>query len=173
MELRRGAMAMRIAVTGTPGVGKTTLCARLGDVTHSIAALAATHGLVGPVEADGAAPVDIEALAALDLPAGIYDGHLSHMLPVDAIVLLRCHPETLEARLCERGYGAAKVAENVEAELIGLILAECMASGLPLLELDASDAVSTADVEAWFAGGFKPPRPSAPIDWIEILHGGA
>ncbi len=58
----------------------------------------------------------------------LIDSHLSHLLPsriVDAAVVLRCEPAVLERRLEKRGWNAEKVRENVEAEIIGLI--ECEA----------------------------------------------
>jgi adenylate kinase len=51
-----------------------------------------------------------------------------HLLPyilsskdVDLMVVLRCEPEALRARLVKRGYPVEKIMDNVEAELIGLI----------------------------------------------------
>lgn len=163
----------RIAITGTPGTGKTTLCAALAGPVVSVSRLAAAHGCLGEVDAtDGAAPVDVEALAAAALPEGFVDGHLSHLLPVDGIVLLRCHPEVLRARLEARGYTAEKVEANVESELLGTIAAEC--EDRPCLELD-SEAGSNAligAVDSWVSDGFKPRRPNEAIDWIDRIHGG-
>lgn len=56
---------------------------------------------------------------------GVLYGHLlPYVLPpglTQKVVVLRCEPEVLKARLLGRGYPADKVRENVEAELIGLI----------------------------------------------------
>lgn len=182
----------RIAITGTPGCGKTTLCTQAteeGISVQAVAVIAFRHGLLGsPDPEDGAAPIDTEALAE-SLAASeweersetttLIDGHLSHHLPIDAVVLLRCHPEVLQQRLINRGYSESKVNENVEAELIGAIAAECLTSseenGTPMLEIDMT-ATQARDVlgivSAWMADGFKPRMPDAPLDWIEQLHGG-
>ena len=182
----------RIAITGTPGCGKTTLCtqaAETGISVQAVAVIAYRHGLLGnPDPDDGAAPIDTEALTEA-LAASewversdavtLIDGHLSHLLPVDAVILLRCHPEVLQQRLIERGYSESKVNENVEAELIGSIAAECLTSaaegGTPMLEVDMT-TIQSEDVlgvmSAWIADGFKPRMPDAPLDWIEQLHGG-
>lgn len=164
---------MRIAITGTPGTGKTTLCSSANDWSvHSVSQLALAAGLAGEVEADGAAPIDVEALAQTELPDGLIDGHLSHLLPVDAIVVLRCHPDVLRSRLEDREYTEEKVEENVEAELLALITAESLETGLPVLELETSEGLDIERMLDWFAGDFKPPRPTAVIDWIAVMHGG-
>ncbi len=54
----------------------------------------------------------------------IIDSHLSHLLPasiIDAVIVLRCSPEALEKRLEKRGWNREKIRENIEAEIIGLI----------------------------------------------------
>ena len=56
-----------LAVSGTPGTGKTTLCEAMegeGWQVLSLATLAEEHDCMGPVdEADGAAPIDVHRLA--------------------------------------------------------------------------------------------------------------
>jgi adenylate kinase len=176
-EHNHGMAGMRIAVTGTPGTGKTTLCEASKLEMQSVIGLAERHGCLGPVDSDdGAAPVDVERLIeAVDwTPSAemiLIDGHLSHLLPVDAILLIRCHPSILQSRLEERGYSAAKVVANVESELIGIIAAEC--EDLPCLELDSASSTDSmiAALKRWAADGFKPHQPNAAIDWIEVIHG--
>jgi len=52
-----------------------------------------------------------------------------HLLPdvlrareLGFVAVLRCEPRALKKRLAARGYGHAKVVENLEAELIGSVL---------------------------------------------------
>ena len=101
----------------------------------------------------------------------LIDGHLSHLLSVDAAVIIRCEPSVLRERLQSRDYSVQKVEENVECELIGLITAECL--DLPHLELNSANSVEAmiATVESWITDGFKPQKPSEPIDWIGEIHG--
>ena len=114
------------AVTGTPGSGKTTLCSLLGEQGYSVKSvidLAARFNCLGEQDArDGAAPVDIHKLAEEwfdDSNDAIFvDGHLSHLLEIDAVVLIRCHPDQLKQRLEARGYDERKVQSNVEWEMI-------------------------------------------------------
>jgi len=166
----------RIAVTGTPGVGKTTFCSSSDFHVLTVEEIATEHGCLGVVEDDGAASIDIEKLISTiswpDENRILVDGHLSHLLPVDAIILIRCHPNILRDRLSNRDYSPSKVDENVECEFIGVIAAECI--GVPCLELDSAIGIESmiATAEDWITDGFKPHRSNEGIDWIGQLHGG-
>ncbi|MCS5534521.1 MAG: AAA family ATPase, partial [Candidatus Poseidoniales archaeon] len=131
---------IRIAVTGTPGAGKTTFCSVSNHRTTTVEEIAETHDCLGEVEDDGAAPIDVEKLVnTIIWPEGetlLIDGHLSHLLPVDAIILIRCHPSLLKQRLSQRDYSESKIEENVECELIGVISAECLER--PCFEMDSA-----------------------------------
>ena len=50
------------------------------------------------------------------------DGHLSHFVDCDIIIVLRCDPRKLSERLKARGYDERKVLENVQAEVLDVIL---------------------------------------------------
>ena len=166
---------VRIAVTGTPGVGKTSFCSKAKWSTNSVKNLAEKYDCIGPIDEDGSTPIDIEKLveklnwAEDDLQ--LIDGHLSHLLPVDAVILIRCHPEILRERLISRNYSEQKIDENVECELIGVISAECQK--LPCLELDSAKGIQSMieETERWIADGFKHHRLNEPIDWIAEIHG--
>ena len=166
---------VRIAVTGTPGVGKTTFCATSKFQTITVEEIAISHDCCGEIEDDGAAPIDLEKLSSTmvwpDHDLLLVDGHLSHLLPIDAIILIRCHPSTLRERLSKRDYSQEKVDENVDCEFIGLIAAECLES--PCLELDSAIGIEAmiTSAERWITDGFKPRRPNEGIDWIDQIHG--
>jgi adenylate kinase len=99
---------MRVAVTGTPGTGKTTATERLEtdlEVVH-LNDLVREEGLTtGEDPERGSLVVDLEAVA--DRLAGredvLVESHLAHHLDVDRVIVLRCHPERLRERLLERG----------------------------------------------------------------------
>ena len=166
---------VRIAVTGTPGTGKTTFCSAANHHTKTVEEIAAEHGCLGEVEEDGAAPIDVEELTNnVTWPEEdilLVDGHLSHLLPVDAIILIRCHPSVLRQRLSQRDYSESKIEENVECELIGVISAECLEK--PCLEMDSESGIEVmiANAERWITDGFKPMRPNEGVDWIGQIHG--
>ena len=54
-----------IGVIGTPGCGKTTLCQNLGLPVLSLRDIAKENQCLGDVEADGAAPVDVERISRI------------------------------------------------------------------------------------------------------------
>ncbi|MDA7846033.1 adenylate kinase family protein [Euryarchaeota archaeon] len=162
-----------IAVTGTPGCGKTTLCEALkqaGYAVESVADLARRYDCLGDEDpTDGAAPVDVHKLAEAwqEEPEAVLfvDGHLAHLLDVDAVVILRCTPAVLEKRLAERGYDEAKVKANVEWEMLGGTWSEMLEFELevPVLELDASEvesAVLCSELLEWI-------ESDAPSDGVE------
>ena len=45
---------------------------------------------------------------------------------VQKVLLLRCHPIVLYKRLSRRGWPRRKIAENVEAELVGVVASEAL-----------------------------------------------
>jgi len=136
-----------IAITGTPGTGKTTLCEALSESFSvlSLQELAEQYGCLGTVDAaDDSAPLDIHLLAEKwhDDGEGItfIDGHLSHFLEVDAIIVLRCNPVQLKQRLESRAYSPTKIAANVEWELLSGTWSELLEFEIeaPILELDST-----------------------------------
>jgi adenylate kinase len=68
----------------------------------------------------------------------ILEGHISHLLPVDRIIVLRASPEVLRKRLEARGWSKAKIEENLEAEALDVILVEA---------LERSDEVDVYEVD--------------------------
>ena len=101
---------MRIGLTGTPGVGKTTLGALLrgrpGWTVIDVRGWAREAGVVVDYDSEQDAEViDILALAARIEPETteftLYEGHLSHLLPVDVAWVVRCDPGVLRTRVRE------------------------------------------------------------------------
>jgi adenylate kinase len=172
-----------LAISGTPGVGKTKLCSFLnlsGFTVVDLKELAQTHGCLGEEDPkDGAAPIDIHALADAWNPAEnekiAIDGHLSHLLHVDGIVLLRCEPSILEQRLSSRGYDEHKVRSNVEWEMTAGHWSELIEFEveLPVLEMDTTSHSAeelSATVLAWVEGGCESlPLEKAVLEAIDWL----
>ena len=166
---------MRVALTGAPGTGKTTLAALLEPtfLVHAVRDLAEACGALGSKEGDGAHPVDLDVLLqhVQSLPPDmLIEGHLSHHLHPDVIVVLRCAPETLRCRLEARGYGPDQVRAHVEWELLGGVHAEIQDARIdaPVLELDATTMTPEAMAErvrAWADGGYAA-SSEALIDWL-------
>lgn len=138
---------MNVSITGTPGTGKSSagaILAKTGYQVVELGDLVKQHGLHdGLDELRGSLEVDPEKLSAQLpklLPKGdvILVGHLSHLVPTNLIVVLRCRPSVLEKRLQNRGWPIAKIKENVEAEALDVILIEAVESGVEVLEVDTT-----------------------------------
>jgi adenylate kinase len=124
---------MRVAVTGTPGTGKTTATRLLGGAVPLDPPLRVVHLNDLIREQDLVESVDDERdslVADLDAVreqlAGeddlLVESHLAHHLDADRVVVLRAHPETVAARLRERGESDASAAENAESEALDVVL---------------------------------------------------
>ena len=175
----------RLALTGTPGTGKSTVAQMLSDggcIVVSVESLAEQNSLLGEVDpADGARVIDTDALHDALAPewksppegAVVVDGHLSHHLPCDAVAVLRCSPEILDSRLASRGYTAEKVQANCEWELLGGAWNE-REGETPWCEFDTSHGSVDLVVDLlsdWIADGFKPASPGSLIDWVARMEG--
>jgi adenylate kinase len=138
---------MSIALTGTPGTGKSSCAKLLAKRGHSVASLndAIRRKKLGKKDRDGCVVVDAKALRGLKLDADIIEGHLSHILPVDIVIVLRCDPRVLEKRLKRKRYKAKKVRENMEAEALDAIVIEALEEGMEPYEIDTT-GMSPEDV---------------------------
>jgi adenylate kinase len=153
----------RVAVTGTPGTGKTTTTTLLdGPVIH-LNDLIREAGLWSERdEGRGSLVADLDAVReAVGDWSGVVESHLAHHLDADRVVVLRCRPDTLERRLRERGADEAKATENAESEALDVILSEAVERhGLDsVYEVDTTDrapADVAADIEAVVTGDRGP-----------------
>jgi adenylate kinase len=168
---------MIVALTGTPGTGKSSVAEELrrrGYRVESVNELADKFGCVVGME-DDVRIVDVERLAEEIEPLRaedliIVEGHLSHLLNPDVTIVLRCHPEKLKKRLERRGWRKDKVLENLEAEIVDSILMEAMGNR-KLYEIDATDLTphELADIiEKILENGeeYKEKYKPGKIDWI-------
>ncbi|MFB6152794.1 MAG: adenylate kinase family protein [Halodesulfurarchaeum sp.] len=122
---------MRVAITGTPGTGKTTVADRLDTdltVIH-LNDVIRTEDLVTGTDPDRDSLVaDLDAVRAWfgDRDDVVVESHLAHYLDVDKVVVLRCAPTELESRLADRDVDHESIEENVESERLDLVLAEAV-----------------------------------------------
>ena len=165
---------MRIALTGTPGVGKTSAATLVRSVAVvSINTLAESCGaIVGRDTARDSNEVDIEILtqAAKAIEGDVLlEGHLSHLLEVDMAIVLRCSPKVLKDRLSRKGWSESKVRENVEAEAVDVILIDTVGAVSKVLEVDtthmSAEEVAQA-IEAILAGESEK-YPVGHVDWSQ------
>jgi len=144
--------AFVIAITGTPGTGKSTaarlLAKRTGwryvDLNHEIVRNRLYSGYDRKrrsyITDMRRVTIFVRKLVHGERPV-IIEGHLSHNLPkemVNEVFVLRCRTGALRKRLERKRWPKAKVDENVEAEMIGLIAWEARKKHARVVELDTT-----------------------------------
>ena len=137
----------RLAVTGTPGTGKTTATDLLAEergvrVVHLNDVIREEGLYTERDEERDSLVADLDAAAEhLGEWTGVVDSHLAHYLDVDRVAVLRCRPDVLERRLVERGEGEASARENRESEALDVILGEAVErfGGDHVYEIDTTD----------------------------------
>ena len=120
---------MNIALTGTPGTGKTSLSNKFDYNLVSINDYYAEISN-GKDEEDNWL-IDLEKLNEIIVTKNhsntIFEGHVAHFLKnIDKIIVLRCHPNELKKRLSFRNYSDEKIRENMEAEALNIICEEAI-----------------------------------------------
>ncbi|WP_435153505.1 adenylate kinase family protein [Haladaptatus sp. DFWS20] len=171
---------MRVAVTGTPGTGKTTATELVEsdlEVMH-LNDVIREEGLdEGTDEERDSLLADFDAirewLDERDDDTGLLvDSHLAHHFGANRVVVLRCHPERLEGRLIERGESEPKAAENAESEALDVILSEAVAEHgtESVYEIDTTHrtpADVASDIEAVIRGERAP--SAGTVDYLDYL----
>ncbi|CAD7704056.1 unnamed protein product [Ostreobium quekettii] len=133
--------APNILVTGTPGVGKSTICDLVAKATGLC------HINVGDIVKDQGLHdgwddqyqswiVDEDKVCdyledIMSEGATIVEYHSCDFFPerwMDLVVVLRTNNTTLYERLEKRGYSEAKIQENVTCEIMNVVLDEAMES---------------------------------------------
>ncbi len=174
---------MRVAVTGTPGTGKTTAVEHLEADTSLGVELPVVHlneileteGLHTGRDPDrGSLVADIDAITdyLADYDDLLVESHLAHHLPVDRVVVLRCHPAVLSERLRERGESRDTAEENAESEALDVILSEAVeehgASNVYEIETtDRSPTAIAAAIAAVLTGEREPAVGT--VSYVEYL----
>jgi adenylate kinase len=135
---------MNIALTGTPGTGKSTIGKKLKKNNYFVLDLhkiIKDNNFISSYDRSrDTSEVDLERLNNYlnkhvlnqapdkkEHKTGIkfFEGHISHLLDhLDRVIILRCHPEELRERLNVKEWSEKKVMENVEAEALDVILIE-------------------------------------------------
>ncbi|WP_433630570.1 adenylate kinase family protein [Halomicrococcus sp. NG-SE-24] len=168
---------MKVAVTGTPGTGKTTatdiVASNLGDAAIDVVHLNEVVREEGFHEGEdaerGSLVADLDALAdwlddrerESEADHLLVESHLAHRFDADRVVVLRCRPEQLAERLADRGEPEAKATENAESEALDVVLSEAVAEhgADAVYEIDTTDRDPEAvadDVEAVVRGDRAP-----------------
>lgn len=132
-------MKQAIIITGTPGTGKTTLSKLLSEEGYSFIEVGKlvkeeklydyfdeeTDSYVVNDDLLNARLIELIAENSSSNPL-ILDGHVVELPPsyVTCCIVLRCSIGLLRQRLMDRSYNAAKIDENIEAEIMEVILTD-------------------------------------------------
>jgi adenylate kinase len=168
---------MMIAVTGTPGTGKTSACALLKGVTVvDLRKLAEEHAEEftfdkerGSIEID---PPVLKKLIPRVKGTVVIEGHVSHLMDPDMIIVLRCSPKVLKKRLAKRRWKKEKIVENLEAEAVDVVLIEALDSCDKVFEIDTTSMKpkQVAEAISSIISGEKGKYRPGNIDWSgEVL----
>ena len=163
---------MQIALTGTPGTGKTTVAALLPYRILDINSLVKGGMNLGLDPERGCLEADMDALAGhlagLDCSETlILEGHFSHHF-ADWSIVLRLSPSALRPRLEARGYSQAKIKENLEAEALDVITVEAAEMCRRVDEIDTTgrSAEEVAGIVEDIIEG-RLHLPPGQVDWLE------
>jgi adenylate kinase len=126
---------MLIALTGTPGTGKTSVSKILienGVKVIDLNNLAISKNFVSGQDSKRKSAiidtVELNDYISKNFNANetiIFESHLSHLLKcIDNIIILRCHPKELQKRLETKMWKKEKIKENIEAEILDIVLCE-------------------------------------------------
>jgi adenylate kinase len=181
-----------ILITGTPGVGKSTIASKLSkhlDCRYvDISTLVKTKKLYDRVDKKRGTRVANQRRlrAAMTMiiqsnrkgPLVISTHYLGSYLPTRGVkycFVLRLKPEKLRQRLVSRKWLRAKISENVEAELIGVCLSEAVGQlgRNRVHEIDTTEK-STArvlkEITDLIDGERKFTGNAGTIDWLRISN---
>ena len=153
---------MIIAVSGTPGCGKSTFSKRLADLVYykhiELTEFIKEHKLADEFdEFDQSLVVDTiklnNALKKYINPDTNYiiDGHLAHDLGVvDGCIICTCDIKILNKRLLARGYAPEKVRENLDSEIFQICYTESIENELTTEKIDCSADLTDEEIKTTF-----------------------
>lgn len=170
---------MRIALTGTPGTGKSTVSSLLPFRRIDINSLVKAGMNLGVDPVRDCLDADMDALSLHLADAGIdgvepviLDCHFSHHF-AEWCIVLRLSPAALRPRLKARGYSDEKIRENLEAEALDVILVEAVEMCERVDEIDTTDKSpqEVAGLVTEIIEG-RLELPAGQVDWlVEFFDG--
>jgi len=163
---------MIIALTGTPGCGKTTISKKLSKKYEIVDLNKMIKDKKLYDSYDRKRKTYIVDVKKIDkyiknLKGNvIIDSHLSHLLNhIDLVIVLRCKPNILESRLKKKKWNDCnKIRENVEAEMISLISWEARQRYKKVFDVDTSKSLGINTIERIING--KGAKYKRQIDWL-------
>ncbi len=179
--------AVRVIITGNPGVGKHTsakiVAKKLNAEIIDINKIALDKGAVLEKTAKGI-EVDTKKVSKLvsDMLNRDNKGNfvlVGHLAPyvvkptgIDMVAVLRRSPQRLEETLLERKYIQEKINENVSAEILGISLYDSIKAfgKRKVAEFDTTGKMPEQTAQEIIATLQKEkPRRSGSIDWLAVI----
>ena len=186
---------MILAITGTPGTGKTSVCKAFGREYVDLNNLVEAKGFYTGVDPErGSLIADLDKLREYVRHEAekvlVIEGHLAHLLNPDVAIVLRADPSVLAGRLKQKGFPPQKIQENVEAETLDVILIEAVELCDIVYEVDTSgksvekvtaivreiiDAEAEAEVEIGEESGIEKKKAlrarykPGSVDWTRFI----
>jgi len=150
---------MIISISGTPGTGKSAvaklLAKRMNANLLSISSLVdkTKHSWDNGRKTKIVNVKDLQKVVRKKIvkeKINIVEGHLSHLLDADVVIILRCNPRELKRRLEKKKWDKAKIAENVQAEILDEILIDAIGKHgrKNIFEIDTSRKAAEATAAA-------------------------
>lgn len=112
-----------ICISGVPGTGKTTICTLLNRDGIKCESADKVARDLDCLNDDG---VDVDILRDRFPSFEVVEGHYSHLLDCNAVIILFTDEEILRERLSKRNYDQEKIQQNVEAQISGTIYYESL-----------------------------------------------
>lgn len=181
-------MTQALAISGTPGSGKTAvgalLAERLDVEVLELSQLVEREKMYSNQDVARAtliANVEIleKYLATLLSQAKrihLVLGHYADIVPdafLKSLVVLRCHPKILTERLRERQWSTTKILENIQAEILGECTSQALLRHPPekIFEVDVShkSKEAAADCIEMIFSGKGTEYKLGRISWLKTL----
>ena len=177
-------MIMIIAISGTPGVGKTSVAKGLKRIISanfiSLHSILVRKKINYGYDAERKTRIvsikdlkkAIKKLIKKD-KINIIEGHLAHLLDADLIIILRCMPDVLEKRMKKKRWSKNKITENLHSEILDSITIEALENNKrnKVLEIDTTGktASETAKIIKKILNNYSHQKKYAAgmIDWSE------
>lgn len=160
-----------IAVTGTPGAGKTHIAKRLsgllGFLYVDINREVKKHRLYEEYDPESrsfiVAPGKLTAFLLRELKSAqkkenfkgaILDSHMSHYMPPGSVrlcIVAKCSLPKLKSRLARRKYPPGKIRENLDSEIFDVCLNEAKGAGHKVLVIDTTSGRSVNKALAYLS----------------------
>ncbi len=140
---------MIVAISGTPGTGKTSAARELSEITGwelvGLNELAEKNGLHSGYDEERCCKiVDIKAINSEIkrlISSGknlLIESHYAHEMPADLVIILRTNPDEMRRRSEKKGWDFNKTEENVLAEIMEECKIESLENGRNTRELDTT-----------------------------------